>query len=431
MIQDVRKSLVSTLLYCVSLLLVLILTGFSSKAAVSDQNIFYYDGTNINNYSGQQEFVFTKDSTNENHLSQFNPFPKVLKVRYAEGCTAISEGELLAFPKVKTIELSKTVQTYIDEAKQDSIYFTDERWKQTSKFAEEDWIDIDDVRNPNYYCYNLTLLSNLENFIVDKDNPDFQAIDGILYNKAVTTLVKYPINHPNKSYTIPSTVTEEASIGSFYHTNHLEQLTIGAKTKLKLMDSSKRGDLAMWMGKLSKITVSSKNPYYKVIHNILYNKKGTVLYAIPIGRSTSKITALTFSDQLVNLNLELVPSYSLTTLSIPKSLKEFVVYNCYADGDSDSDIEYKRRVISPMDFLWKLKKVQVSSKNKYYSVYQNVLYNKKRTILYGICQSKRNIALKLPETLKTLSIYTGNLDHVKSLYIGRATKLTHLEDLAV
>jgi len=47
---------------------------------------------------------------------------------------------------------------------------------------------------------------NLESFSVSADNKKFSAKDGVLFNKAKTTLLQYPANNARRFYTVPSTV---------------------------------------------------------------------------------------------------------------------------------------------------------------------------------------------------------------------------------
>lgn len=50
-------------------------------------------------------------------------------------------------------------------------------------------------------CYRLASIS------VDENNPSFKSVDGILFNKTMTTLIKYPQSKTGNSYTVPSSVT--------------------------------------------------------------------------------------------------------------------------------------------------------------------------------------------------------------------------------
>ena len=50
--------------------------------------------------------------------------------------------------------------------------------------------------------------NNLEEFIVDEDNQTYKAIDGILFSKDETKIIRYPQGKKGDEYTIPCTVTE-------------------------------------------------------------------------------------------------------------------------------------------------------------------------------------------------------------------------------
>ena len=44
-------------------------------------------------------------------------------------------------------------------------------------------------------------------FRVSEDNPNYCSLDGVLYNKAQTTIINYPVGSSRTSYTMPETVT--------------------------------------------------------------------------------------------------------------------------------------------------------------------------------------------------------------------------------
>lgn len=56
--------------------------------------------------------------------------------------------------------------------------------------------------------------SGLQTITVDADNANFTAVDGVLYNKDKTELIKYPMQKTAEEYVIPDGVTE-ISIGAF------------------------------------------------------------------------------------------------------------------------------------------------------------------------------------------------------------------------
>jgi uncharacterized repeat protein (TIGR02543 family) len=74
----------------------------------------------------------------------------------------------------------------------------------------------------DYAFFNTT---DLTSFTVAADNPNYSVNDGVLLNKAGTTLLLYPVGKTATSYLIPSGVT---SIGdwAFYQENSLNSITI-------------------------------------------------------------------------------------------------------------------------------------------------------------------------------------------------------------
>ena len=67
-------------------------------------------------------------------------------------------------------------------------------------------------------CINLTSIN------VDNDNPHYSSIDGVLFNKDATTLIRYP-EGKRGAYTIPNGVTEIGDM-AFYNNTNLTSVTI-------------------------------------------------------------------------------------------------------------------------------------------------------------------------------------------------------------
>ncbi len=68
-------------------------------------------------------------------------------------------------------------------------------------------------------CYSLTDIS------VDTSNPNYTSIDGVLYNKDMTTLIQYPIGIKAESFDIPDTVTKIGS-DAFWSCEYLTSVII-------------------------------------------------------------------------------------------------------------------------------------------------------------------------------------------------------------
>ncbi len=67
-------------------------------------------------------------------------------------------------------------------------------------------------------------LSNLERFEVENGNNEVEAIDGVLYSRAFTTLIHYPAAKPDKSYKIAESCMQGLEPYAFCNTKYLERL---------------------------------------------------------------------------------------------------------------------------------------------------------------------------------------------------------------
>ena len=65
----------------------------------------------------------------------------------------------------------------------------------------------------------------IENIVVDKDNPNYSSVDGVLFSKDKTKLILYPVANSRESYTIPNSVN---TIGdsAFENSNNLKNIII-------------------------------------------------------------------------------------------------------------------------------------------------------------------------------------------------------------
>ena len=65
----------------------------------------------------------------------------------------------------------------------------------------------------------------LEEIHVDPDNPKYSSIDGVLFSKDATTLLRYPCAKPGDTYTVPDGV-QEIGEWAFYFCGNLKQLSL-------------------------------------------------------------------------------------------------------------------------------------------------------------------------------------------------------------
>ncbi len=68
-------------------------------------------------------------------------------------------------------------------------------------------------------------IKTMKAFTVDADNPNFTAVDGVLYTKDMKTLLYYPAAKEGTSFTVPDTVTTIAE-GAFLNAVNLQTVTL-------------------------------------------------------------------------------------------------------------------------------------------------------------------------------------------------------------
>ena len=152
--------------------------------------------------------------------------------------------------------------------------------------------------------------SNLTDIIVDPENSSYCSIDGVLYNKETSVLIKCPEGKKG-SLTISGSVT---TIG-----NEAFRDCIGL-TSVTIPNSVTRIELYAFLGclNLTDIIVDPENPSYCSIDGVLYDKEVSVLIKCPEGKkgdltipnSVTTIGDNTFRD-----------CKGLTSVTIPGSVK--------------------------------------------------------------------------------------------------------------
>ncbi len=95
---------------------------------------------------------------------------------------------------------------------------------------------------------NFSSCSSLININVSNNNKNYSSIDGVLFNKDKTEIIKYPEGKESKSYKIPNSVTS-IGIWAFYNCSSLKSITIpNSVTSI--------GDSAFWdCNNLTGITI--------------------------------------------------------------------------------------------------------------------------------------------------------------------------------
>ncbi|ABX41323.1 leucine-rich repeat protein [Lachnoclostridium phytofermentans] len=375
-------------------------------------------------------YVFSKDNTikykNEKvatiqDVSLFTTFhydtifDKVEKVIIAEGVTSLPASIFYYFPKVKVISLPKSLNN-VGKA----FYFIDFDSMVRALYAGETF---------PYY------LSNLQEVKVHPQNSYYTDINGILYNRDVTNLICYPSNKLDKTYVMPESLTsiETSAFGANYR---LQRIEINALFRFNSGYMYSGFSSYGFLSNLTYFKVDENNLYICTVDGVLYDKAMNTLIEYPQGKVT-KIYHI--PETVTNIESSALYGVQMEELMLPREL--YLNTNCLEyskighilDNDYtdfrvidgviyDRDIKYliywpnQKKVknltfpstlqscsfksISNLDCvesitiprdlksfgitmkMENLKTIYVEEGNKYFTLYDGILYNKALTNLY-------------------------------------------------
>ena len=153
--------------------------------------------------------------------------------------------------------------------------------------------------------------NNLAEINVSDNNTKYTSIDGVLFNKEKTELIKYPPNKNDKEYSIPNSVISIES-RAFEGCSGLTSVNI-PESVISIGDSAFNG-----CSSLTEINVLDNNTQYTGIGGVLYNRKMTQIIKYP---SNKKDKEYNIPNSVTEIRYSAFKGCSsLTFITIPKSV---------------------------------------------------------------------------------------------------------------
>ena len=164
-------------------------------------------------------------------------------------------------------------------------------------------------------CGEMTMIS------VDVLNPVYSSSDGVLFDKAQTTLIQNPFSKADTFYTIPSSVTNILKCTSSCLTN----IAIGTNV-VDIGFEAFDGCTS-----LIAITMDALNPFYSSVDGVLFNENQTALIQYPGGKAGS----YTIPSTVTTIGTNAFNSRNLTSVIIPDSVLNIEDEAFWGDKKSD------------------------------------------------------------------------------------------------
>ena len=230
--------------------------------------------------------------------------------------------------------------------------------------------------------YNVFEHGNLKKSIeVDEVNSYFKSIDGVLYNKDLTKLIKYPNEKLDTTFEIPGSVVEIEDY-AFRSARLLESITFDENSQLEKIGS--------------------------------YAFEYTRITSVSIPKSVEVIGYRAFSGS----GLETV---IFKTNSQLKSIGSFAFYNTSIESmvipEKVNEIGYG--IIRSLHFI----NIEVTAENKYFKSVDGVLFNKDMTKLLAYPNRKESLTYEIPSSVIEVANYAFNSAKIKSIVIPSSVEM--------
>lgn len=238
---------------------------------------------------------------------------------------------------------------------------------------------------------NISSCSELEELIINSNNPYYLLEDGIIYNGDKTELIYCFDADSVSEYTIPESVTLIDS-NAFSSNLSLREINFPANLSLKDTEISNLAYTLSCMNNLLNINVEEDNTAFRSVDGVLFTNDMSTLICYPSGKESDVYSipdgVTTISPHAFAFNKK------LETLNLPASLTEFKIKEEYNNF---------------LNTIENLTEINISVENPYYSASGPFLSSKTSHSLVFFTGNYHNSIIHLPDDILIVSEGTFEL----------------------
>jgi len=251
---------------------------------------------------------------------------------------------------------------------------------------------------------------NLAKIIVNKDNPNYCDVDGVLFSKDMTELERFPEGKVADVYEVPASVTKIAD-NAFGDCKFVQKIVLPSAV------SSIGCHFSAGCTSLKEIVLDSNNKKYRSVDGVLYNAEATTLISFP---SAKDANTYSFPETLTTIGDYAFISYTASSqLVLPPTVKELgwgfpfgKNIECITVPASVSYID--------ANVFWNcsaLREINVDKDNPYFTSVDGVLYSKDMSAILRCPPSYPDTVFKVPEGISVID----------ELAFSECKKITHIQ----
>lgn len=372
----------------------------------------YTDETCIDNQL-TKKIIIKADIENISEYA-FSSFTFVKEISLPEGLESIGEAAF-QYTKISELTLPDSVSHIGDYAFSGNINLTEITLPKNLTFIGEGaFAFCENLYTVTLYGKNeikgiasaFDLCENLKSFNVAPDNQNYVCVDGVLYTKGRTTLVKYPNGKSQNKFIIPSGV-KVIGEHAFAETK-LEQITFNeglTKINSYAFFASSIESIAL-PDSVKNIGAYAFSECFNAKKLVLPKRLKAIKESAFMGVNAKKISipnSVTYIGKYAFANCS-----KLESVTLPKNLKTIKPYafnNCEKLSLVNLSSSLAQGIGEAFRECNSIEKFKVSKTNKKYSVKKDVLFNKNISRLVKYPAKKSGKSYTVPSSVKVIDKY--------------------------